>query len=94
MTYPPSIAVYHEACDEIRSWMPDWISQHEFDRLSFEHRPQQKRFVAYTGETIALPLINGDPNLVLLHVMRQHKIVEAKHHDGLVYYRDNKEAAE
>lgn len=89
MTYPPSIAVYREACDEIRSWMPDWISQHDFDRLSDEHRPQQKRVVAYTGETMIMPMW-GDPNLALLQEMQRARIVKAKERDGVIYYKDAK----
>lgn len=91
MTYPPSIAVYHEACDEIRSWMTDWISSHDFDRLSAKHRPQQKRIVAYTGETILMPFFGGDPNLALLKEMLRAQIVKAKKVKGVIYY---KEAAE
>lgn len=85
--YPPTIEVYHEACDEIRSWMTDWLSQDEFDELSREHRPQQKRMVAFTGETILMPYY-GDPNLALLQEMQRSSLVEAKKRKGVIYYRD------
>lgn len=85
-TYPPRIQAYEHACDEILGWMPDWLSQHDFDRLSREHNPSGRRAVYYTPETVLPPFL-GDQNLALLQEMQRAGIVSARSRKGVIYYR-------
>lgn len=88
--YPASISVYHEACDEIRSWMKaGWLHQNEFDRLARQHQPVQSRVVAYTGDTVVLGGLYGDQNIALLQEMQRAKIIRARMaKSGGIEYRD------
>lgn len=90
--YPSSINAYSHVCDEILSWMNDWLSQNEFDRLSSQSDVWNKKIIAYDMESIVMPMY-GDNNLAILQQMQLHGLVEAKLDGRLIHYRSTQEKA-
>lgn len=83
--YPKSLRCYSHICDEILSWMEEWISQHEFDDLSFSSDIWEKKLIYYTPEACVLHPDNENLHLLKLLVLKE--LVESKQVNGTVFYR-------
>jgi hypothetical protein len=89
---PKSVSSYEDECAAVLSWLSadKWLTQHEFDRLSFAWRrpsgPQKARAVFMTEETI-VPPFGSDLNLAILHEFHAAGIVEARANEGVIEYR-------
>lgn len=79
----PGLKSHETRIREILDWMPDWISQHEFD-LWVRAEPRKAYFVS--DETYMLHW--SYPDLDLLQMMIREDLAEyEKREDGLMYYR-------
>ena len=88
MNLPKQIESYRPAVEAILLWMPDWISQHEFDDfVECENIMVRAWFI--DDDTIHLGGSGGQrKELHLLQHMIRAKLVDCKTgKDGLIYYK-------
>jgi hypothetical protein len=88
------IESYRPAVEAILSWMPDWISQHEFDALVTSTGIMGR---AWFMDEHTISLGNGTGDLAqaidLLHRMARLGLVADKiGEDGVVYYKSQHNA--
>ena len=85
---PNGLRGHHELAAMIVDWCADWISQDEFDKLAYEHRPLGGKMpmTSMGGDDFILSL--NQPWLDLLNRLCDCGVVESeKRPDGLIWYR-------
>jgi len=85
---PKGIESYRSAVEAILLWVPDWISQHEFDEL-VECENIMARAWFISDETVHLVEIGGQRKELhlLQHMIIANLVVCKTGDDGVIYYK-------